>query len=277
MTDSTAGAKIFEAKISNVNYASSISIFDSSAPIMFTFDNMGSAGPFAQRNGWGHEFLAKQRINVVSFMEGRQTRWYRHESFVDIVEKAYRLSNADAFPARIAYGGSMGGYAAAAFAPLLNIDRALFISPISSLSRNIVPWETRWPMAQKQDWESAYNDAAVGASKIKDVSIIVDSIFSLDMRHAMRLVDANAATRVFRLPGVGHRLPDHMQALNMLKFAVMGVYSGEGTDPLRFRQLARKRRDYDGYYSWMLSENSPRRTPLRTQIIEKYAGMHRSR
>ena len=104
---------------------------------MFTFDNMGSAGPFAQRNGWGHEFFAKQRINVVSFMEGRQTRWYRHESFVDIVEKAYRLSNADAFPARIAYGGSMGGYAAAAFAPLLNIDRALFISPISSLSRNI--------------------------------------------------------------------------------------------------------------------------------------------
>lgn len=53
-------------------YAADIFI-ENNGPIVFTFDNMNSAGPIENRVGWGFDFLRSKDINVISFLETRST------------------------------------------------------------------------------------------------------------------------------------------------------------------------------------------------------------
>lgn len=57
------------------------------------------------------------------------------------------------FPERLGYGGSMGGGAAGSFAELLNLDRLLLLNLITTLNKDIVPWETRFQKYASLNWQ----------------------------------------------------------------------------------------------------------------------------
>ncbi|WP_321447991.1 hypothetical protein [uncultured Cohaesibacter sp.] len=247
-------------------YAADIFI-KNTGPIVFAFDNMASAGPIENRKGWGYDFIRSQSINVVSFLETRSTAWYRPSSFLEFLDELEQVIDFSKFSSRISYGGSMGGYAAGAFASRLNCDAAILLNPVSSLSKELAPWETRFEIAKKVNWSSSYHDAAEGIVGVPHVYLVADSLHSLDLKHIKRFERACPSCEFYRFPGVGHGIAVHMHALGVLKPFVLDIFNSRTPDKAEFFQAIRQRRDYVRYYKQVFIEKEDRITPARANIL----------
>lgn len=248
-------------------YSANISILND-GPLVFTFDNMASARGL-DRPGWGNQFLRKKNVNVISFLESSPEAWYRRESFLDVLMSPIDLIGARQFEKKVSYGGSMGGYAAAAFADTLRCDEAILLNPISTLSREIAPWEKRYPMAKKMDWSKNFHDAAEGVGSLDRLFICVDGLFHPDLQHAKRISHKVRNTTIYRFPGVGHGLPNHMRKMGFLGKFIGGIVSGSPMTTTEFSRVVRGRREYVAYYKWMLSKENVRLTEPRIDVILK--------
>lgn len=273
---SDAAGKI-PTRVKSELYAADISIANT-GPLVFTFDNTGSAGPVDERLGWGFEYLKGRGFNVVSFLESDHRSWYRRPDFFQLVKDVNDLLAPLEFSSRVSYGGSMGGYAAAAYAQELKVDRAILLNPISTLNPDLAPWELRWKTRKKVSWTSDYFDGVAGIADVSRVDLVVDPLFGLDNRHAKRFSAFSDRCTVWKIPGVGHMMPFHMAKLGLLETFVLTLISGGEPDAKGFYAQARKRREYDRYYAWMLSDENKRLTPKTARVIsEAYVRMVRSR
>ncbi|SFO90544.1 hypothetical protein SAMN04488056_11576 [Cohaesibacter marisflavi] len=249
-------------------YAADIFI-QNDGPIVFAFDNMNSAGPIENRVGWGFDFIRSKDINVISFLETRSTAWYRRTSFFHFLDEIDRAFNFNQFSSRISYGGSMGGYAAGAFASRLNCDSAILLNPISTLNKQLAPWEPRYPKAKKENWESSFHDASEGIIGVSKVFLVADPLLAPDRKHIHRFFQASPRCEFYRIPGVGHGMPRHMHSLGVLKPFVLDILKGNIPDKVAFSAAVRNRRDYLGYYQGIFSNESLHRTPMRTKTLSK--------
>lgn len=242
------------------------SFTDLDKPLVFTFANAGSVT--TQQNiddqgysPWGFEFVKSYGVNVISFSTISPTNWYRNKDFHHFIVLLGKLVSV--FNERIGYGGSMGGYAVSAYANTLEIDRLLLMNPISTLSEDLVPWETRFKHSKKNwDWShNCYDGATSNATNI----ITYDPLFSLDAKHAARYHN-----RInLKVPGIGHGVPKHLNNLGALKLAFeMFLYNA--IEPELFHKKVRNRRHYTGYYKWLLSNQNKHLTPRRASVIEKH-------
>ncbi|MDN6309009.1 hypothetical protein, partial [Psychrobacter sp.] len=84
----------------------------------------------------------------------------------------------------------MGGYAASAYASVLDADLAILLNPISSLRADATAFETRFKNPKLADWQGRYNDGVEGVKAIKSY-IVYDSLFELDAIHAKRYLSAS--------------------------------------------------------------------------------------
>lgn len=211
---------------------------------------------------WGYEFAKKLGLNVLSFTSFFESKWYRCEKFHDWLGKSSKLLSI--FPERIGYGGSMGGYAASAFSNPLGIDRLLLLNPISSLKRELVPWETRSfeNAAKLQDWSGRFAD---GAETKSDGWVVYDPIFNLDSYHAKRF--KNLKKIVF--PGVGHQIPKHLNYLELLKPLIQSFVTNK-FDSNDFYKRLRNRRNYLNYYSWLESNQNRHKTHRRNIVVQQH-------
>ena len=215
------------------------------------------------RKPWGYEYVKKLGYNVISFMPIGKLNWYRNKAFHRYLEKLGK--ELARYPAQVyGYGGSMGGYGVSAFSEALSMDKMLIMNPFSTLSRELVPEETRFVRkAEELNWGESYHDGAV--TNVPGY-IIYDPIFHLDNVQAKRY----KSLRHFKLPGVGHRIPVHLQKLGMLGWISRSFFETGTIDEKRFYEEARRRREYEGYYKWMKSEKNTHLTEKRRDVIEKY-------
>ena len=211
---------------------------------------------------WGHDFVLKEGFNVISFAPLKGGQWYRSEKFSDfMIELGEKLKT---FPRRYGYGGSMGGYGVSAFSNILNLDQILLLNPFSTLNRKLVPFETRFPNTlYRVNWESGFFD---GGECEANGYIIYDPLFNLDARQARRY----KKLRHLRLPGVGHSIPLHLQKLGMLGWISRSFLHENYIDEDRFYTEARKRREYPGYYNWLLSGKNIHLSYQRKKVIIKF-------
>ncbi|MEZ8252996.1 hypothetical protein AB6C79_09745 [Vibrio splendidus] len=240
-------------------------IRDTNSPLVITFSN---AKEVTYQNDltrydyspWAFDFLISNNFNVISFSSINKENWYRSEIFHDFIESLSPLLKV--FPERIGYGGSMGGYAASAFSNVLGLERLVLYNPISSLHEKLTPWETRFLFAKRElNWDSRYNDGAVSHSK---GFIIYDPLFKLDRLHAKRY-----KLKGIRIYGVGHGVPRHLANLGLLKKTALECLKGDFNE-VEFYKRSRRRRDYQGYYNWLLSEENARLTLPRKKIIKSH-------
>ena len=94
-------------------------------------------------------------------------QWYRRKEFHKLIEAVQNKGIFESFTRRITYGSSMGGYAASAYASLLNADLAVLINPISTLNKEKSGFETRFKRAKLADWTGLYHDGVLG---LKDIN-----------------------------------------------------------------------------------------------------------
>lgn len=256
----------FEMRVNVGEYAADISVVNT-GPIVFCFDNMGSAGPIQDRAGWSYEFLKGRHVNVVSFLETSSKAWYRRKSFLSLIGQVSDLIEDFTFSKRFGYGGSMGGYAASAYAGLLNCDEVVLYNPISTLNRVKAPWEKRYREARRMDWKGHYHDGVEGIANVEKVHIVVDPLFHPDRLHVERFLSVHPAVHVLKVPGVGHYMPRHLKNLGILSTYALAKFRGDADIDKSLRTAIRKRREYARYYKWLLSRENTHLTPKRAEVI----------
>jgi hypothetical protein len=249
-----------------------VKISDYTKPIVVTFAPMSpfltkyTHSDIKENNDiemWGYDYILKIGLNVLSFSPLRDGLWYRERGFEDAMERLGSVL--EIFPVRYGYGGSMGGFGVSAYADALHLDHLLLMNPFTSLSRSVVPFETRFENFVKnntQKWESGYID---GARTNATGYVIYDPVHSLDARHASRFKNMEP----LKLPGVGHHMPKHLQALGMLGWITRSFFLEDGyIDKKRFIKEARKRRQYLEYYNGLLNRRYNRHlTACRERVI----------
>lgn len=258
---------VCNAKVILGNYALHIHIEPHAEACVFTFDNAGSVGPFEGRDGWGFRIFQSRNLSVVSVMALHAT-WYREDEFLNVLELLQGSELLQRFARRISYGGSMGGFAAGAFAKALGIRQAILLNPITTHCPKLAPWETRYPLQKQDTWSEGIRCAVEGVKECEEVFVVVDNLFKLDFLHADRFRQGGISTTLLRFPGVGHGIPIHLMQIDLLKDLVVSIVENR-FDRLNYARALRRRRHYARYWEWMLSEeNSHLNAVRRTRLIK---------
>lgn len=269
INDFLINQEIGESSFSVGGVCGRLTVYSYEKPLVITFSNAGETVSKKQwllneDNIWGYNYIKGMKLNVLSFSCLDKANWYRDATFHDfLVDLSDCLKY---FPARLGYGGSMGGYAVSAFSNCLGIERLLLLNPVSTLNKELVPFEKRFLDAQDLEWDSRFKD---GAETNSTGFVIYDPIFDLDAKHAKRYT----ALDHYCLPGVGHQMPIHLKKLNMLKLCFEAFYKNESFETF-FYNKARDRRGYDRYFKWMLSGANKHLTTKRRLVIQKHYRMH---
>lgn len=239
---------------------------DNKLPLVITFGSLGTSVSFEDAEEgtvepWGYKYIRSKGVNVLSFACVDKPNWYRSLLFTEYLSKL--SPKLKCFPARLGYGASMGAYGISAFSNLLNIDRVLLLNPISTLNSNVVPEEHRFVDASNRfDWNGKYSD---GAAMKATGYIVYDPLYKIDALHANRY---NSLIPL-RFPGVGHQMPKHLKAINLLNKTVTSFLKNKLSENEFFFQL-RLRRTYPHYFNWLLSGQNSHLTSVRTKVVRSY-------
>ncbi|CAA0089704.1 Uncharacterised protein [Starkeya nomas] len=97
--------------------------------------------PPRDRQGFGEKFLQDNGFTAYHLL-ANDNFWFQYPE----MEQVLAAVRADVAPGTeiVAYGVSMGGYAAFRFAGLLGAARVIAFSPQYSIDKKVTPWDKRW-------------------------------------------------------------------------------------------------------------------------------------
>jgi tetratricopeptide (TPR) repeat protein len=151
------------------------------------------------RPGFGEAFLLKYGIDAVHVI-CRGNEWFQYEDIYRALDAAAR--EIGGYENRVAYGLSMGGYAAINFSDFLQVNRVVAISPQYSIDPRRMPAETRWlPDSHRISFVHDRIDRLAGAAP--PVGIIYDDKFPLDCAHVGKIAETVPVTEI-PIPYSGH-------------------------------------------------------------------------
>lgn len=223
--------------------------------LLVTFDHFGSIHSVPPRLPWGHALTQEMGWSHLGNMT-KQNDWFRHKDMFALYRDLRDQGFFKDFEEVVFYGASMGGYAACAFSIVHPGARVVAISPQTTLRKSIVPFETRFPEGRKLgQWSGPWVDAAQTVGKAASVKLIYDPWWGADASHAARFVGRN--TEHYHTPFMSHRVPQHLKAMGLLSTVASRAIKG-GLNPLKFRQLLRKRHSDPGFVHTLLTRANAR-------------------
>ena len=137
----------------------------------------------------------------------------------------------------LAYGSSMGGYAAIRFADRVGAQRVLALSPQYSVDPRVVPQDRRWRSAQRRIRFRPELNGPIGCAA--EVTIVYDPC-SLDGHHVERIARDVAVRRV-RIRHAGHPVGTFLGEVGQLADTMLSALDG-GLDPERLEAICRAAR-----------------------------------
>lgn len=196
-------------------------------------------GSHATRLPYGYKFYAAEGHSILGVVAHRPD-WYRCPVLIRELSRLSRQGFFGRFRRVVLVGGSMGGFAAAAFAALVPGCTVLAYNPQSTLDQKLVPWERRYAQGRRQNWSLPCSDAAPGSARAAAAFLIYDPFHGPDRRHIARFPrDANVMRLV--LPCCGHGVAPVLQEMGILKEVSRAAIAGTLT-PQAFHRLARARK-----------------------------------
>ncbi len=191
-----------------------------------------------ERIPWGYEFFKSSGYSHLGIVV-KKTDWYRSPDLHIEMQSLSRNGLFNQFDRVVFAGGSMGGYGAAAFSSLHPGSIVVALNPQSSLAPKLTPWETRFVIGQRQNWDGLFSDAAVEAESAAKVYIVYDPYHKLDKKHVDRFKGSNIAR--LRMPFFDHHIPVHLKRLGILKEFMKSAIE-KNISPDDFSKLLRNRR-----------------------------------
>jgi hypothetical protein len=176
--------------------------------------------------GYALTFLLEAGFSVVAFKATRNN-WFQ-DLMHDDLDGVDRFILSRGYTERVAYGSSMGGFAALRFATKLRIDRVLALSPQFEIDK---PWDTRWAFEAREtvfrlradDLKTLTATASQGARCRYFVAF--DPYQALDAGHALRYGSVLPAEdlRLLRIPFSGHPVDRFLADIKALKPFALGI------------------------------------------------------
>lgn len=201
-------------------------------------------------NPYGGKLLASHGFDVIVF-KTIEDDWFQSvpESVFSDID---RFAAEGSYCQRIAYGSSMGGYAAIAFSKMLHCDLVVALSPQFSITQS---YDTRW-LAFSRNIQFKYLIDENSVSKKANFIFVFDNK-DLDALHIQRISQLIDERRVgfIKLPFVGHPAVHYLSEVGVLKDFVLKIIFGEKIDIV---DLIRRRRGSRSYLN-CLAENLQRR------------------
>ena len=217
--------------------------------LVVTFDSYHEPAGVA-RPGFGEAFFQAEGITAIHVMS-HGNDWFQYPEIHDVINI---IGNACAKAERVlAYGSSMGGYAALRFADAIGAHVALALSPQYSLDPRKVPFETRWAPDRRR---IRFLKAVDGAIRPGPARIVVyDSALDADRRH-VELLQAAAPMVAIPLPHAGHPVGGFLNDIKLLRPLVLTALDGSFA-PARFRKAAHRRRSLSAHWLAHLADRQP--------------------
>lgn len=213
--------------------------------LVISFDNLAEVNNTSlAREAWGWKFFASQGYAHLGVF-AREKAWYRDPGIIDLMEEL-AASPAIRDHERVALvGTSMGGFAALAFAPLFPGADVVAFNPQATLDARLVPWETRYGMGIRQNWDLPYGDGRAAAGTANRVTVIYDPFHAPDRRHA-EMITGDRVTHL-KCWFASHYCAPMLRKLDLLKPVMRAGIAGD-LDPATYYGWLRARRGLPWYF-----------------------------
>lgn len=200
--------------------------------------------------GFGGKFLLSNKIDVIAFKCDNDD-WFQSVT-IELLEEINRIINLKGYSSVVAYGSSMGGYAAIQFSKYIGCNAVLALSPQYSI---VDEFDCRWEkLSNKILWNHQISPESI--SKECKYVIAYDP-HDLDNAHAQlfeKLIPAE--NYVFlELPFAGHPVSSFLLESNQLKELALNVFLGSDVINTDFRTSRKTSKSYLRNLSFHLYKN----------------------
>lgn len=202
-----------------------------------TFESMRADWPKG-RKGFGEEFFAKRAHTAYHFLPSGNC-WYQYPEMSEALARV--RADVPRGTRIIAYGMSMGGYAAYRFSAPLGADVVIAFSPQYSIDRWRVWWERRW---RSQSRSVIWDRQRPRAEAVKYV--FYDPL-NQDRRH-IRALRREAPLELVRIYFSGHASIAYVNECGLLESVVMDIAEGR-FDAAGFERRIWQRRQVSETYA----------------------------
>ena len=215
-----------------------------------------------ERPGFGEPYFEGRGIDAVHVLS-RDNRWYQH---VDLDEALHAAAAAIGDYARvIAYGSSMGGFAALRYGRTCGATVGLALSPQYHVDPELTPFDRRW--AEDVARIAFRADNHLPALPFQYVAY--DPLDREDRRH-FELLAARSRTIGLPVPHGGHPVGSYLAETDMLRALLEGVEEAT-LDPHAFARELRHRRRRSGQYFFVLAKRMPEHRPRQKIALARLA------
>lgn len=214
------------------------------------------------RPGFGEDYFRGRRIDAIHVLS-RENRWYQHAELMDAL--AVVATAAAGYERVIAYGSSMGGFAALHYGATCGATMGLALSPQFSVDPMIAPFDRRWPADLARI--SFRDDANLPTLPVQYVAF--DPYEAHDRRH-FDLFAAHSSTVGLRVPHGGHPVGSYLVETDMLHPLLEQVEDGS-FDPGTYVRELRRRRRRSGHYFCTLAHRIPPHRPRQKTALARLA------
>lgn len=235
--------------------------------LLVTFENLDHIYDFnPDRLPWGHGYAAERGWSSLGMMAHGWT-WYRDEAVFDFFDRLRDDGFLHGFDKVVFYGASMGAYAACVFSAASPGSTVIAISPQATLDRGVAPWETRYRLVWRRDFDGRYGYAPDMVDQAQKVSLFYDPRVPLDAMHAALFRGDNIEK--FHCRFMGHRLASLWAQMGVLKQVADACVEGR-LSQREFHKIMRARRGNGRYERGLMARLQASQSHERLVRLCKY-------
>ena len=214
------------------------------------------------RPGFGEDYFRGRGIDAIHVLS-RENRWYQHAELADAL--ATVAAAVAGYDRVIAYGSSMGGFAALHYGASSGATIGLALSPQYSVDPAIVPFDRRWA---EDVARIAFRDDE-RLPTLTEQYIAFDPADAHDRQHFALFAARSSSTGV-PVPHGGHPVGSYLVETGMLQPLLEEIESG-AFDHLTYARELRRRRRRSGHYFYILAQRVPAHRPQQKVALARLA------
>ncbi|PZU08641.1 hypothetical protein [Sphingomonas sp.] len=188
------------------------------------------------RIGFGETFFTREGFTGIHVLSSGND-WYQYPEIGEVL--AVIRAAVNGAERVLAYGSSMGGYAALRFADAIGATDVLSLSPQYSIDPRVVKADRRWWWDQRRITFLPEHNGALACRA--NIVIAFDPTIALDALHAER-IGRDVKVTMLRLDHAGHPVTTVLAELHLLQKMALSFLAG-AADPAAIRAEFEARRE----------------------------------
>lgn len=220
----------------------------SSSELIFSFGDLITRAKGLSINA--EKSLAKFEFNVLGIMPKHKS-WFPKSSMWNMLQAIAELIAP--FQQRIAYGGSMGGYAAIKYSNLLNVQRVVAMVPQYSIDPEDVE-DARYNMFYQPELNEGMRIEAEDVSPEREYILVYDPYCTEDRAHYLKLEAVLSQHHVLHLPFTGHDAIAVLASSELLYDFLLHEYD----ESYFYQKMRRVKKNSKFYYRKVIENILPR-------------------